>query len=147
MELQEIEKLIGKYEAGETSLVQEEILREYFASQQVPPHLEPYRVLFGYVKQARRESLSEKPVLQSRRVDYFWTGIAATVILALGLFLYQDKDFSGSSSDLGTIRDQELALQKTKETLKLVSEYMNQGSEDLVYLKELNTATDKFIEK
>ena len=40
MELQEIEKLIGKYEAGETSLAQEEILREYFASQQVPPHLE-----------------------------------------------------------------------------------------------------------
>ncbi|MFZ0489495.1 MAG: hypothetical protein WBV11_11475 [Salegentibacter sp.] len=147
MELREIEKLIGKYDAGETSLAEEEALREYFASHQVPQHLETYRILFGYVEQVRMESLTEKPVLESRKVDYFWTGIAATVILALGLFLYQDKDFSGSSSDLGTIRDQELALQKTKETLKLVSEYMNQGSEDLVYLKELNTATDKFIEK
>lgn len=147
MELREIEKLIGKYEAGETSLAEEEALREYFTSHEVPPHLESYRILFGYVEQVRQESLIEEPVLQSRRVDYFWTGIAATVILAVGLFLYQNKDFSSSSGGLGTIKDQELALQKTKETLRLVSEYMNDGTEDLVYLKELNTATDKFIEK
>lgn len=147
MELREIEKLIGKYEAGETSLAEEETLREYFTSHEVPAHLESYRILFGYVEQVRQESLTEEPVLQSRRVDYFWTGVAATVILAVGLFLYQNKDFSRGSDGLGTIKDQELALQKTKETLRLVSEYMNDGTEDLVYLKELNTATDKFIEK
>lgn len=145
MELRKIEELIEKYEAGETSLAEEKSLREYFSSHKVPAHLETYRFLFGYVKHAQSQQMPERKVVKSRRWDYVWTSVAASVILVMGLFLYQNKSFHASNQDLGTITDQELALQKTKETLRLVSEYMNEGTEDLVYLKEFNKTKNKFI--
>lgn len=145
MELRKIEELIEKYEAGETSLSEEKKLREYFSTQKVPAHLETYRLLFGYINHAQTQQMPEKKVVKSRRWDYLWTSVAASVILIMGLFLYQNKSFHASNQDLGTISDQELALQKTKETLRLVSEYMNEGSEDLVYLKEFNKTKNKFI--
>ena len=50
-----------------------------------------------------------------------------------------------SDSNLGTIQDKEEALQKSMEALKMVSELMNEGKEDLIYLKEFNNTKNKFI--
>ncbi|MFD1095724.1 hypothetical protein [Salegentibacter chungangensis] len=149
MELREIEKLIEKYEAAETSLSEEKALREYFKTREVPPRLQVYRAIFGYAHQQKQQHFSDIPELKSerRKVNYWWSGVAATVILALGLFLYQDNDMRKSQEDLGTITDEEMAYQKTKETLRLVSEYMNEGTEDLVYLKEFGKTTNKIIKE
>jgi len=147
MELQKIKDLLEKYEAGETSLAEEKKLREYFKRNEVPESLKPYQLIFGFSENETKKSYEKEIELPSTKQDnrYLWTAIAASVILVVGLFFFQNKPLEMSDSDLGTIQDKEEALQKSMEALKMVSELMNEGKEDLIYLKEFNNTKNKFI--
>lgn len=147
MELQKIKDLLEKYEAGETSLAEEKKLREYFKRNEVPDSLKPYQLIFGFSEIENQKSYEKEILLPSNKQDnrYLWTAIAASVILVVGLFFFQNKPLEMSDSDLGTIQDKEVALQKSMEALKMVSELMNEGKEDLIYLKEFNNTKNKFI--
>ena len=146
MELGKIEKLLESYDEGVTSLDEEKILRDYFLKNEVPEHLESYKMMFLFsVKQAGQTF--EKPV-KIRKPGYnwyAWSSIAAIFIIAMGVLIFQD-DNSPEQKDLGTISDKELALEKTKETLNMISQIMNEGKSDLVYLKEFNNTKDKIIQ-
>lgn len=146
MELSKIDKLLERYENGRTSLAEEKSLREYFLNGDVPPHLRPYQLMFLYSAKEGKESLQEKPQLQSKNKSFAWASVAAILIIALGIFFYNDSSRMLNENDLGTISDQELALEKTKETLNMVSQFMNEGTADLVYLKEFNNTKNKIIQ-
>ena len=51
MELNRLEKLISRYEEGETTLAEEKELREYFSQEEIPEHLETYALLFKFQSQ------------------------------------------------------------------------------------------------
>lgn len=147
MELEKISVLLKKYEAGKTSLAEEKILREYFSNQQVPEDLKAYQAIFTFSEvQKEKKSTVEanlpKPV---KSYKHLWTGIAASIILLVGIFLFQDGSNELQGSELGTIQDEEEALIKSMETLKMVSKLMNESKQDLIYLKEFNKTKDKFI--
>jgi len=55
----DMEHLLEKYFDGQTSLREEEVLRQYFATNEIPPHLLCYRELFGYIS-SERSMLSAK---------------------------------------------------------------------------------------
>jgi flagellar biosynthesis/type III secretory pathway M-ring protein FliF/YscJ len=147
MELKEVRGLLEKYDAGETTLAQEETLREYFQHHEVPNDLKNYRLLFAFSEKTRTQKMEQEVHLpaSTKGNSYLWTAIAASVILVMGLFFFQNKPVEMSHSDLGTIQDKEEALQKSMETLRMVSELMNEGKEDLIYLKEFNNTKNKFI--
>lgn len=146
MELQELKKLLKKYEAAETSLQEEQKLRIYFNTAKVPEAFAPYKAVFAYTGNARKLGFNGKAEEASGKKFYVWSGIAASIIVVVGLFLFQengaDQQLKGNS---GTLQDKELALEKTIETLEMVSEIMNEGKKDLVYLKEFNNTKNKFI--
>ncbi|CAL66063.1 hypothetical protein [Christiangramia forsetii] len=146
MELDNIEKLLNRYDEGETSLKEEKLLREYFSNEDVPEHLMSYKLMFAFSAKQAEETFEEKPKINSAKNRYAWTSIAAILIVALGIFFYSDSSRMLNNNDLGTISDEELALQKTKETLNMVSQFMNEGKSDLVYLKEFNNTKNKIIE-
>ena len=52
---------------------------------------------------------------------------------------------NNQASEFGTYEDPELAMQKTREALEMVSKYMNTGTEELGYLEEFNSATEKIV--
>lgn len=147
MELQEIKNYLEKYEAGETSLNEEKRLREYFKRNEIPDSLKPYQLIFGFSEIESKKSYEKEIGLPSNKQDnrYLWTAIAASVILVVGIFFFQNKPVALNDNDLGTVQDKEEALQKSMETLKMVSELMNEGKKDLVYLKEFNKTKEKFI--
>ncbi|HKL36353.1 MAG TPA: hypothetical protein VJ899_08680 [Salegentibacter sp.] len=147
MELQKIKDLLEKYEAGETSLAEEKKLRDFFRRNEVHASLKPYQLIFGFSENENNKSYKREIQLPSNKQDnrYLWTAIAASVILVVGLFFFQNKPLEMRDSDLGTIQDKEEALQKSMEALKMVSELMNEGKEDLIYLKEFNNTKNKFI--
>lgn len=150
MELNKIETLLIKYDEGATNLEEERILKEYFASGDVPEYLWGYKMMFGFTAKAKKTSypyklnLKKKP--RSNRKLYSLIGIAASLALALGVYFYQENEQPNFlASDYGTIEDPEEAYLKTKETLLMIAEVFNNGKEDLGYIKEFNKTKDKFI--
>ena len=146
MELDKIEKLLERYDEGETSLAEEKLLREYFLNEEAPEHLMSYKLMFTFSAKQGKETFEKKTKVNSTKNWYTWSSIAAILIIALGIFFFNDSSRTLSQNDLGTISDEELALQKTKETLNMVSQFMNEGKSDLVYLKEFNNTKDRIIE-
>jgi len=53
--MKEIEKLLEKYYEGETSLEEEKALREFFAGNLVPEHLQSHAAQFRFLNEARAE--------------------------------------------------------------------------------------------
>lgn len=148
MELDRIQVLLDKYEDGHTSLAEEKLLQEYFTSGNIPPHLQEYRLLFSYTKRERLPSYNREIRVGARRRGFAFAGVAASIILAIGLFaslnsgqeeLYQN--------DLGTIEDPEEAYYKTKETLQMVSSIFNTGTEEIAYIEEFDKAKNKYIKE
>lgn len=147
MELRKIEILLEKYDRAETSIAEERELKTFFSQNELPEHLEPYRLMFGFSRKAKDIKMPTAPKATAGKNRYLWASVAASVIMLMGLFLYQNTNVNQRSHELGTIQDEEIALEKAKETLRLVSEYMNEGTEDLVYLQEFNKTKNKFITK
>ena len=93
------EKLLEKYFDGQTTCEEERALRRFFASDQVPEHLEVYRPLFACIDQeveAFRETQKEEAAPATHpagvrkptrlyRLYYLTTGIAAALLLCIGI--------------------------------------------------------------
>ncbi|HET8855216.1 MAG TPA: hypothetical protein VFM60_04760 [Salinimicrobium sp.] len=142
MELKVIEDLLEKYFDGETTLEEENMLREYFCSAKVAGHLRNYVPMFRFFSGAREERLDKKlSYKREKKQVYSVVAAAASVVLVAGLFLGQREEIS----QLGSYENPQLALEKTKQTLHMVSQLMNNGSEDLIYIKEFNTTKNSFL--
>lgn len=136
-----INNLIEKYMEGSTSLIEEKELKAYFSSGEIAPELLEYAPLFGFFAAERTTVYQPKAELGSRNNRFTWFGIAAGIAIIIGIFLFEPT----TQNDLGTIKDPELALQKTKEVLNFISREMNQGKEGLVYLTEIENTKEVLI--
>jgi hypothetical protein len=59
MDTKKIEQLLEKYFEGETSLEEEKMLRNYFATEDIPDHLTSYRDQFRYIKELSQSATSD----------------------------------------------------------------------------------------
>ncbi|GAA4278264.1 hypothetical protein [Aquimarina mytili] len=142
MELSNIEKLLEKYFEGETTISEEKELKVYFTRETVPSHLERYKDLFQYFsEESTIKATKDLKLNTSRKFTYAWIGVAASVALIAGIFLTR----TAPSKSVDTFEDPEIALQETKKILNMVSQYMNEGKQELVYLKEFENTKNKFI--
>ncbi|EZH71575.1 hypothetical protein ATO12_07140 [Aquimarina atlantica] len=143
MELSNIEKLLEKYFEGETTISEEKELKVYFTRETVPSHLERYKDLFQYFSQESTITATKDLKLNtsSKKSRYAWMGIAASIALIAGIFLTNTPP--NPDETLGTYEDPEIALQETKKILNMVSQLMNEGKQELVYLNEFESTTEK----
>ncbi len=146
MELAKIEILLDAYFEGETSLEQESLLREYFATNNVAPHLAAYQQLFVGLKAAQEEVLEREIILPeistSSSSKRWWYSIAASFIVVVGVasLLMSGNQFSQEEQEAL------IAFNETKETLLLLSESFNRGTEKLAILGQF-TETKNLILK
>lgn len=144
MELAKIESLLEAYFDGNTTLEQESLLRNYFASEEVADHLAPYKSLFAGLSVAKQEVSQREFQLPETAGNSrgMWYSIAASVaiVLAVAGFMFSN---SGISQDE---KDALMALNKTKETMLLFSNNLNKGTESMFILSEnLNIGTDALV--
>ena len=146
MELGKIQKLLTRYFEGETTLSEEKKLQKYFSQKDIHPSVQQHTYLFKYFKNQRQQTtktvLFKKPKLKTERQ---WIGIAASIALIAGLFIGAQFLKDKKTEDLGTYEDPEIALAKTKEALQMISYYMNEGTEDLKYLHEIEKTTKQIL--
>jgi hypothetical protein len=73
MKMIDIEALLEKYDAGETTLEEEDQLAKYFSQEKTPPHLEVYAAQFKLFAQKKEESASEQD-----NVEHFLAKVEAS---------------------------------------------------------------------
>ena len=145
MELDRIEIILEKYFQGETSIAEENELKNYFSSSDVAQHLEQYQPLFGYFSQAKEQKFAPEIPLQSKKRNVAWLSIAASVVVLLGIgtFAYLNDNNVAEKQDLGSYDNPEVAFRETQKALALLSENVNVGIGSVQYINEYETAKDK----
>jgi hypothetical protein len=145
MESVKIENLLEKYFQGETSIAEENELRNYFSSMDVAQHLEQYKPIFGYFSLAKEHQFTPEIPPQSKKRNVAWISIAASVVVLLGIgtYAYYSADIVDKSQDLGTYDDPEEAFRATQKALSLLSDNVNVGIESVQYIQEYQTAKEK----
>lgn len=148
MELDKLEILLEKYFEGETSIAEENQLKDYFSSSNVAQHLEQYKPLFGYFSASKQQEFTQEipfvSVSKKKKRAGSWMSIAASVVVLLGAgtFTYFNYD-STQSQELGTYDDPEVAFRETQKALSLLSQNVNVGMESVQYIQEYETAKSK----
>ncbi|MDP5044939.1 MAG: hypothetical protein NWQ06_08170 [Leeuwenhoekiella sp.] len=144
MDLNNIENLLERYFEGDTSLEQEAKLREYFTSDEVAPHLEEYVPLFTAFAKAKQERFNRKIELPQTKRSWQWVPIAASILLCVGLFLTFNTK-KGTDNDLGTYKDPEVAVLKTKQALFMMGNFMNKSTSQLNKLDTFEETTNEIL--
>lgn len=136
MELHNIESLLEKYFQGETTIPEENELRNYFSSPDVAQHLAAYKPLFSYFAGAGQEKFEQTP-LRSKKRYVAWLSVAASVVILLGIGI---TFFNGQPDDLGTFDNPDVAFRETQKALSLLSGNVNKGIESMQYVQEYEDA-------
>ncbi len=158
MVLNSIEKLLEKYDNGETTLQEEQQLKNYFSQETVAPHLEVYKSMFQYFLQTHEEQYTKDVPLNPRKTYtlYKWISVAAVAVLMFGVY------FQMSGPTEAEKQEALLAYNQTMEVFNLVSSKLNQGSENMntvglvsanfdkganniTYINEFSKTTNKFL--
>jgi len=156
MESTKIEHLINRWLEGQTSLEEEQLLREYFAKEQVAPKLEMYRPMFRSFAAAAHEGTEKEIALPQPgfRIKPFWYSVAALIVVAFTV-----GSIVTSGSGLSTEEEEALsALKQTKEVMLLMSSNLNKGTENVAlldafrkgssslrHIEQFNETTNKFL--
>lgn len=149
MEFNKMEALLEKYFDGETSIAEENELKDYFSSFNVAPHLEQYRPLFGYFTEAKEQKLANNISVVSKKQKVAWLSIAASIVVLMGIgtYAYFNTNTVKENSELGTYDDPEEAFAATQKALAMLSDNVNAGVEGVQYLQVYEVTKDKiFVE-
>ncbi len=160
MVLDNIERLLEKYDNGETTLQEEQQLKHYFNQETVPPHLEGYKAMFQYFLVTKEEQYTKDVPLKTKRNNlYKWISVAAVVALMFGVYINRDATVKGFD-DLTP--EQQLAYNQTVEglqylgialnkgneqmkTLNLVSSNLEEGANKIAHIGEFSKTTNKIL--
>lgn len=136
MVLNSIEKLLEKYDNGETSLKEEQQLKEYFAQDHVAPHLESYRVMFQYFNTTKQELYTKDvPLKPKKNFKYQWISVAAVAVLMLGIII--PNMFGNNILTLEDLTPEERKVYyQTQEALAMLSSNFDKGTSSLGVLSD-----------
>lgn len=153
IDIGQLRSLLEKYFEGETSSCDEEILKQYFASQSdIPQDLEYARGMFGYFADAAGEkpereyvayisTKPKKPEVRLTRRMWAWIGsaaAAAAIIIAAAIpLVHSDNQDDGETVvycyiNGEPITDYDLAYAYTQDALGLIEENLSKPGELLV---------------
>ena len=163
MNTSEIEVLLEKYYEGETSLAEEQLLRDFFLQKDVPAHLKSHQPLFTFFARERPKEISSEDFehsitikIQAENIGtgvipaqpkpgrlWYYTGIAATILLLVSLFYtYQHDIFNPRKSNKMTANTT-LAYADANEALRVVSVNLNTGLKQVARLQMVDNAMKK----
>ncbi|MFW0738939.1 MULTISPECIES: hypothetical protein [unclassified Flavobacterium] len=152
MEFSKIEIILEKYFEGETTIAEENQLKEYFSSPDVAQHLEQYKPMFGYFSQVKEQKSTQTIPLETKKRKVAWLSIAASAVVLLGVgtyFYVSEKNVTPvtAQTELGTYDNPEEALAATQKALALLSNNVNVGIESVQYIKEYEQSKNRIFKQ
>ncbi len=89
MELAKVENLLDKYINAETTIEEETLLKKYFLSDVVAPHLQDYQKMFTYFDSNKSEVFNQNIKIPTRnKIYYKWLSVAASFALVISFITY-----------------------------------------------------------
>lgn len=133
-DLDNIEKLLVKYQEATTSLQEEALLKDYFTSDNVAPHLQEYQYMFQYFTQSKKEHYTKDIRLERKQPKRKWIGMAASIALIIGVI-----GFNNYNSN----QEAQKAYADTQNALQLIATHMNKGSVAIGQLNKFEQTKQK----
>lgn len=163
MDSKQIENLLEKYWNCETSLEEEQQLRDYFSNEAIPESLKETATLFRYFELQKKQQLSDpsfdatvvKEIKgaspKGRRVHlyYNYARIAAgvAVLAAATYFIRQEVRKSYPQEVVDTYSDPKLAFEETKKALMMISKGFGKAQRETEKIRIFNEAEQKIQSK
>ena len=148
MDLKQIEELLDKYYNAETTLEEERQLSQFFDEGDVPDSLKDEQVKFRFFASALNDGIDAEPDIhlpedvntKSRPFPVYKvaSGLAAGVLLVVGMNLYFRTNTSTTHPNAKEIKDPQLAYAQTKHALLLISGKLNKGNDQIMKISKLN---------
>ena len=152
MVLNSIEKLIEKYENGETTLKEEQQLKDYFSQEQIAPHLEMYKPLFQYFAITKQEQFTKDVPLKPKKTInlYKWISVAAVAVLMFGVYIQNTRPSDEIDPILAQQTMEALSLlsknfNKGTNSVSLLSSNFSKGAESIAYVGTFGETTNKLL--
>jgi len=150
METNKIKELLERYFEGQSSLDEEKMLHEYFASEEVDAELRPYKELFGSLDELLLDTDSvleddlmdfilESEHKEKNKLRVLWqavSSVAAILIIALLVFNWQQSNTKWDD----TYSDPNIAYTEASKTLQYVAGKYLAGIEQLKPMGKINQA-------
>jgi hypothetical protein len=158
MDSNRIDELLNKYWNCETSLEEEQELRQYFKGSQVPGQWKETASLFRYFEESKKKSLEDQPfdprllekvTVQQRgkavRLLYNSMRIAAGIaVLVIAVwFVRKEVRTSTPQEIVDTYDDPKLAFEETKKALMMISKSFGQAEEQAKKINLFNEAKEE----
>ncbi len=152
MNVKEIKQVVQKYFEGETTLEEERMLEAYFQSEEIEAELKEYAEFFGGISELADETddreieddvmnfILENEHREKTKYRSLWktvTGIAASIIIILGGFLFYQQQQAPFKD---TFDDPDKAYEYAQQTLRYVSSKYNKGLAELSNFDKLEAA-------
>ena len=157
MRVEEIERLLAEFYEGNTSENQEEKLKKYFETQNVPEHLEKDKRLFLCFHKdvpvevpAGLEEQEEIHFFRKNKSKRNWRwvgGIAASIVLLFGLGYSISNISDTMEKPKETFTDPEVAYEVLQATLMEVSMGLNNGVDEMIDTQKDIRRTNREIKK
>lgn len=165
MDSNKIEALLAKYWECETSLEEENELREYFSQRDIPPQFREAAALFAYFAEQRNKEVREiafdsKVVERIQtsttanrskvvRLMYNFSKIAAGLIVVVVATYYIRSEIRKTTPQeiVDTYSDPQLAFEETKKALMMISKSFGHAEEQAKKINLLNEAKENIQEE
>jgi hypothetical protein len=148
MELANIEKLVIKYENAETTLQEEAVLRDYFLSGNVAPHLEEYQLMFTYFQTSQDETYNKTLEFKTQKKrNYKWLSVAASVVLLFSVYMGIPKEedpITITSLDQLSV-EQKFHYDQAQKALAMLSGNLKKGNEAVINLYTYEDSVNKIF--
>ncbi|MCF6351006.1 MAG: hypothetical protein L3J23_08275 [Flavobacteriaceae bacterium] len=145
MELHRIENLLDKYFDSNTTIKEEDMLKEYFVKNDVPSHLQDYKAMFIYFTQNKKE-ISSKPIQVKIKKNIWRVNWLMTAVAALLFFVAIYKFLPKSPTDV-ELKEAQIAFNETQKIFQLIANNLNKGNNAIAYLNEYENTTKKIFKK
>lgn len=159
MDSDRLQQLLSKYWSGDTTLEEEQLLRDHFRQADVPEELRETAALFRYFEQSKKKSLNDimfdRSVIEKvsgrpkqgklRNLTFNAMRIAAgvVVVVAATWFIRTEIRQSTPQEVVDTYDDPKLAFEETKKALMMISKSFGTAEEQARKINLFNEAQEE----
>jgi len=138
-----ISTLLERYFNGETTLHEEETLRNYFSGAKIDPDFKQYTPLFNYFSQEKKKMNFPTKIVKhilNKKMFFRSFSLSAAAALAIFAFIHWPDQQKGVEMMIGgeRINNEQIVISKTDEQLAKISNMMGMIRQSTSSLKKLN---------